>query len=193
MEIIKMNTQSGQLRPNSNAIVTVIWLIIGIVSIVITSIIGISDNPPGIVLLLLGGFSIVYAFVNRLGASKNLRPTLQLLYWSPRVLTIVFIAFTCLFAVDVFSESRGFWETALALLIHLIPQLIVICLLIVLWRREWILGVIYLLLSVVYVINVWGRFGIDVYFLIGGPLAIIGVLFLLNWRYRAILRQSSKS
>ncbi|MBI4810363.1 MAG: hypothetical protein HY800_02760 [Ignavibacteriales bacterium] len=188
-----MNIQSEQPRPNSNETVTVIWLIIGFVSIVITSIIGINDNPPGIVLLLLGGFSLVYAFVHRLGASKNLRPALQLLYWSPRVLTIVFIAFTCLFAADVFSESRGFWETALALLMHLIPQLIVIGLLIVLWHREWIVGVICLLLSIAYIINVWGRFGIDVYILIGGPLALIGVLFLLNWRYRVILRPSSQS
>jgi hypothetical protein len=185
-----MDTSSEQSRTNYSQIITSICLLIGVISIGITSIIGINDNIPGIILLLVGSFLIVYAILHRFGASKNLRPGLQLLYWSPRVLAIVFIAFTCIFAADVFNESHGLWQTILALFMHLIPQMLLIAFLILSWRREWIIGTVCILLSIVYVVSMWGRFPIDVYLLIAGHLVIIGGLFLLNWHYRDIFRPS---
>ena len=62
----------------------------------------------------------------------------RLLFWTPRALAIVFIAFLSLFALDVFGEGYGFWQTLLALVIHLIPTWILIALLILAWRWEWI-------------------------------------------------------
>ena len=54
------------------------------------------------------------------------RPIRQFLFWSPRVLTILFALFLSLFALDVFEEDRDFWGTALALFMHLIPTWIVL-------------------------------------------------------------------
>jgi len=39
----------------------------------------------------------------------------RVLYWTPRTLSIAFIAFLSLFALDVFGPGQGFWKTLLAL------------------------------------------------------------------------------
>ena len=59
-----------------------------------------------------------------------------LLFWTPRVLTIAFILFLGLFALDVFGEGYGFWGTLVALLMHLIPNFVVLAVLIIAWRWE---------------------------------------------------------
>jgi hypothetical protein len=66
------------------------------------------------------------------------RTSWRLLYWSPRVLTIAFIAFVSMFALDVFTEGRGFRETLLALAMHLIPSFVLIGALLLAWRWEWV-------------------------------------------------------
>jgi len=71
--------------------------------------------------------------------------TRWVLYWSPRVLTIAFIAFLSMFALDVFREVRGFREILLALAIHLIPSFMLIAVLLVAWRWEWIGAVVFAL------------------------------------------------
>lgn len=111
------------------------------------------------------------------------------LYWTPRILCMVFAAFTSLFALDVFREGAGFWETALALFMHLLPStILLIVILIVTWKREWIGAVLFNALAVFYIGFFWGRFPWFTYVLISGPLFLVGILFLLNWRYRAQLR-----
>ncbi len=121
------------------------------------------------------------------------RPAKRLLYWTPRVLCILFAAFISIFAADVFGEGRGFWQTALALLMHLIPTFVIVAVLIVSWRREWIGGILFIVLGVLYVIWAWNKpfAKWDVFLMIGGPPVLTGVLFLLNWRYRAELRAGS--
>jgi hypothetical protein len=63
--------------------------------------------------------------------------------------------------------------------------------LIISWRREWIGGIVFILLALLYIISIWGRFPLITYIGISGPLGLIGVLFLLNWRYRNSLRTRS--
>ena len=112
------------------------------------------------------------------------------LFWTPRVLCMLLAAFFALFALDVFDESHGFWETALALLMHLLPStILVIIVLIVSWRREWIGGVLFNALAVLYIVLFWGRFPWFTYAAISGPLFVVGILFLINWFYRAELRK----
>ncbi len=96
--------------------------------------------------------------------------------------------FLSLFSLDVFGEHRGFWETILALLIHLIPVYIVLIVLAVAWRWEWVGALLFNALAVYYVVSSWDRFGWSTCVIIAGPLVVVGVLFLLNWIYRAQLR-----
>jgi len=54
------------------------------------------------------------------------KPTKRLLFWTPRIMCILFAVFVSLFAFDVFGEGYGFWKTPLALLMHLIPTGIIL-------------------------------------------------------------------
>jgi hypothetical protein len=110
------------------------------------------------------------------------------LFWTPRILCILFAIFLSLFSLDVFGEDLGFWKTILALLIHLVPVYIVVIVLVITWRWEWVGAILFNALAVLYVIWAWGRFHWSAYVAISGPLVLVGVLFLFNWIYRAQLR-----
>jgi uncharacterized membrane protein len=114
----------------------------------------------------------------------------RVLYWTPRVLCILFAMFLSVFALDVFNQGLGFWQTIGELLLHLVPNFIVLGVLAMSWRREWVGAVLFIALAVFYVVWAWGRrLHWSVYPLIAGPLVLMSVLFLLNWRYRDQLRE----
>lgn len=119
------------------------------------------------------------------------RPVKRLLFWTPRILCILFAVFISLFALDVFSEGYGFWETILALLMHLIPTFVILIVLAISWRWEWVGGILFVAMGVFYIVWCWGQFPWVTYLSISGPLLLVGVLFLVNWFYRAQLRASS--
>jgi len=113
----------------------------------------------------------------------------RLLFWTPRLLSILFIGFLSLFALDVFDEHLGFWPTAFALLMHLLPSIVLVAALIVAWRREWIGSILYGIAGLLYII--WAVFvprpvPISVRFLwmltIAGPAFVIAALFLVHWK-----------
>jgi hypothetical protein len=114
--------------------------------------------------------------------------TKRVLFWTPRVLGILFAIFVSVFALDVFSEGYGLWQTIRALLLHLVPTFIVVIALVIAWRWEWVGAFLFNALAVFYVVWAWGRFPLGAYLSISGPLVLVGVLFLFNWIYRAQLR-----
>jgi hypothetical protein len=124
--------------------------------------------------------------------ARKLSAGKKLLYWAPRTIIIVFTVFISLFAFDVFGESKSIGETIIAFLMHLIPTFILIVVLVITWRREWIGGIVFCALGFLYILNMWGRFPLVTYILMAGPLFITGILYLLNWKYRADLRPGSK-
>ena len=108
----------------------------------------------------------------------------RLLYWVPRILTILFAAFISIFALDVFSEHLSFWRLMLALVMHLVPTFIVLIVLVLAWKWEWIGGIGYFALGLLYLYTFGGRFPWYTYALIAGPAFLIGTLFVLNWIFR---------
>ena len=112
------------------------------------------------------------------------------LYWSPRVLCIAFALFTSIFAFDVFDEAHGFWQTAVALTMHLLPTMILLVGLAIAWRWEWVGTVLYAGLGVLYLAWAWGRFPWSVYIIMTGPLFLLAALFLVNWLRHDELRAS---
>ena len=114
--------------------------------------------------------------------------TKRVLFWAPRILSILFAMFLSVFAFDVFGEGSGLWQTIGALLLHMVPAFIVVIALVIAWRREWVGAVLFSALAVLYVAWTWGRFPLVAYLSISGPLVLAGILFLLNWVYRAKLR-----
>jgi hypothetical protein len=182
-----MSQKSG-LRKMSYLLIAV-----GIVLLVVAFLVGTTDNPPGILSTLVGAFAVILGVVFRAKKSGTRTLAQQLLYWAPRVLCIVTAMFISLFALDVFNEGQGFWGTAVALLMHLIPTFIILVLLLLSWRREWIGGILFILLGVLYVVWAWNKpFGHwSTFVIIAGPPVLAGVLFLLSWRYRGKLRGQS--
>ena len=187
-----MNTVSESLKHNANRKMPFVLGVLGLMMIILAFKIGISDNLPGILLLLIGSIIFLYAFLYRSVATRNLSTARKLLYWTPRILCIVFTILISFFALDVFGESKSVWETILALLMHLIPTFILITILVITWRREWIGGILFSLLGFTYIINMWGQFPLMTYIVVAGPLIITGILFLLNWKYKEDLRPSGK-
>ena len=105
-------------------------------------------------------------------------PGRRIVFWLPRVVGIAFALFVSLFALDVFSEQSGFWNTTLALMMHLIPSALVVAALVLAWRWEWIGAVLFAFLGVSYTLT--ARDHPDWILLISGPLFLIALLFLMN-------------
>ena len=106
----------------------------------------------------------------------------NLLFWTPRVICIAFAIFLSLFALDVFNEHLGFGKTLLALLIHLLPVYIVLLVLAIAWRWEWVGALIFAGLATWYAMHraLWHRHP-DWVAVIAGPMLVLAALFLANW------------
>ncbi len=111
----------------------------------------------------------------------------RLLYWSPRVLGVAYAIFLSIFALDVYSETHGLLQTGLALMLHLIPTMVVLVILIVGWRWEWIGEVLFALAAAAYMWRVLPRH-VDWAAGIAGPPLLITALFLVSWSERARVR-----
>ena len=113
----------------------------------------------------------------------------KLIYWAPRILSILFIAFLAMFSLDIFEGNYGFWGTVVGLFMHNIPVFILSLLLAVAWKREWIGAIAFMLGGLLYagvvLTNVF-RTGFEWYYLawivqISGVAFLIGILFLVGW------------
>lgn len=106
-----------------------------------------------------------------------------IVFWAPRILTVLFAIFISLFALDVFGEGYNFWETVLALFMHLIPTAIILLILVIAWRWEQVGGILFIALGLFYLLwdsnQHWSA-----YVIISGSLFVVGGLFLLNWWYK---------
>lgn len=83
--------------------------------------------------------------------------------------------------MDIFSEHRSFFETIVGLLIHLIPTFLIVFILVLAWKREWIGSISYFILGILYIIWTWKRFPLSTYFIISGPLFLVSILFEIAW------------
>jgi hypothetical protein len=106
------------------------------------------------------------------------------LFWAPRILTILFALFLSVFALDVFTDTKGVLQTLTALTMHLMPTLLVVVLLVLAWRWELIGVIAFAALAFGYIWMSWGRFPLSTYVVISGPLLLISVLFFLSWRHQ---------
>lgn len=113
------------------------------------------------------------------------------LFWAPRILSMLLIAFLSLFALDVFGDRLGFWQTLMALVMHLMPSFVLIAILLLAWRREWIGAIGFGVLGMFYstwVLSTSRPIGFSARLswtaLIGVPAFVVAGLFLANWLRR---------
>jgi hypothetical protein len=117
----------------------------------------------------------------------------RVLFWTPRVLSIFFIAFLSIFALDVFDGHHSFWQTMLAFIIHQIPVFVLIAALILAWRWEWIGAALYGvagLLDIAWTLSTSRPPFLKLNMILGVacPALVIAGLFLANWLKRGELR-----
>ena len=103
----------------------------------------------------------------------------KIVYWFPRILSIAFVLFLSLFALDVFGEYSG-WQTILAFLIHLLPSFILLAVILVAWRYDLVGAVAFLGFAVFYIFMVGFNRPWSWYVGISCPAAIVGILFFLS-------------
>lgn len=110
----------------------------------------------------------------------------RLLYWTPRIAAILFILFLAMFSLDVITPEATFWQIVTGMLMHNIPVFILIAVLTVAWKYEWVGGAAFPLAGLAYVILASTR-GINWLqafswsMILAGPALIVGGLFLANW------------
>ncbi|HRY63155.1 MAG TPA: hypothetical protein P5267_00915 [Patescibacteria group bacterium] len=113
----------------------------------------------------------------------------QFIYWTPRILSIIFILFLTLFSLDVFEPGISLKQALLGLLIHNIPTLVLLAIVIISWRHEIVGGIAFILAGTFYLatlIKTITDTGFQWYYLswaiqISGIAFFIGILFLIGW------------
>lgn len=114
-------------------------------------------------------------------------------YWLPRIICILAILFVSVFALDAFEPGQTSWQQIRNFIMYLIPSFILLVLLIIAWKREFVGGIIFIILGVcltplVFIHNyrmndsVWLSIGIILMITI--PFIIVGVLFLINYKLK---------
>ncbi|MBS3143484.1 hypothetical protein J4446_01225 [Candidatus Woesearchaeota archaeon] len=109
----------------------------------------------------------------------------KFIYWTPRILSIIFILFLALMSLDVFSSELSFWQTLIGLFMHNIPVIILLVVLIISWKYEIVGGIAFILAGLLYIVMLF-RNPFEWYMLlwaiqISGTAFLIGILFFINW------------
>ena len=106
----------------------------------------------------------------------------SLLLWSPRVLGILVCLFLSVFALDAFGGGKTFLQGLRDFLLHISPMLILLGVVALSWRWKLVGGIVFSALSVAYAyFAYYVRHHPEWIPTIGGPLLLVGVLFLLSW------------
>ena len=107
------------------------------------------------------------------------------LYWTPRILSIIFICFLALFSLDVISPELSFWQIAVGLFMHNIPALVLLIVLLISWKYEIVGGIAFILAGLLYIAWLMRKpfqwYMIIWSLQIAGPAFLIGILFLIGW------------
>jgi hypothetical protein len=100
----------------------------------------------------------------------------KLIYWLPRILSILFILFLTLFSLDIFSPGLSLQQIVIGLFMHNIPSLILLIILLISWKREIVGGIFFILAG--FLMLIASSFES---FIISAPALTIGILFILNY------------
>ncbi len=117
----------------------------------------------------------------------------KIIFWLPRLLTLLFAIFISLFALDVFSGESTFREAIVGFIIHLIPTFVILLILYLAWRHEWIGSVFFALLGILYIVMSRLKMDILAYIFISGSLFVIALLFLWAWLNKRKIQRLNKN
>jgi hypothetical protein len=104
----------------------------------------------------------------------------KILYWLPRILTILAILFMSMFSFDAFDGNESFATKMLGFLIHNIPVFVLIAILILAWKSEIAGGTLFILASISGTIFFHSFSGNPASLIVMAPFLIAGLLFILH-------------
>jgi hypothetical protein len=118
------------------------------------------------------------------------------LFWMPRIVSLGYIAFFCLFALVVSGDSYSYWRTIIDFIHHLVPALVLSVGLILAWRWEWIGTVLYSATGIIFIVAVFPlpisvNLKLNWILTVAGPAFLVSGLFLANWLKRGDLHSHS--
>jgi hypothetical protein len=139
-----------------------------------------------LVLLYFGIGLIVEAWQQHRQGQVSARMA-KFLYLAPRIAGIVIALFVELFSLDAFETPGNIWMKIGAFLIHSAPSIIVLVLMVLAWRWAWVGTLVFGLVGAfIFIMTVIPRsfMGIGNLLLFVLPMAVVAILFWLNWRWR---------
>jgi len=104
----------------------------------------------------------------------------KIFYYLPRVLSIFFILFLGLFALDVFEMGKFEPAMVVGFIVHLIPNFLLLAILLIAWKSDRIGGILFIILSLLFTIFFRTYSEPMTFLLISLPVFMIGVLFLIS-------------
>lgn len=104
----------------------------------------------------------------------------EALYWAPRILGLLFVAFLSIFSLDVFDEYSGL-QVVFALFMHLIPSLVLLFAIGFAWKYELVGAVMFIGAALIYIYFLGFNGPESWYLIISGPAFVVGLLFFLSW------------
>ncbi len=99
--------------------------------------------------------------------------------WIPRVLSIIFILFLSLFALDMFGGEAPLIEKIGGFLIHLIPSFVLVFILIISWKRPLLGGIAFVIMSILFTIRFRTYNHIFTFLAFSVTLAVCGILYII--------------
>ena len=113
----------------------------------------------------------------------------KFIYWTPRILSILFICFLSIFSFDVISPELSFWQIVVGLFMHNIPVFVLLIILVISWKHEIVGGIGFISAGILYCGMIFVRMIGNPFewymafypLIIAGPALFVGILFLINW------------
>ena len=121
------------------------------------------------------------------------KKTMKIVYWLPRIMSIIFILFLAMFSLDVFGNGYSLWETIVGLFMHNILSMILSVIVIISWKHELVGAIGFTLAGIAYIamlgVSAIANNQFEYYMIawalqIAGPAFLVGALFLVNWQQK---------
>ena len=118
-----------------------------------------------------------------------MKTSIRIFHWLPRIICIFAILFVSLFAADAFSPGLTIWQQLSGFLMQLIPSFILVALLIVAWKWEYIGGIIFIVIGLGlspyifmhnYNMNHSVGMSLGIILMITFPFVVVGILFIIS-------------
>jgi|WetSurMetagenome_2_1015567.scaffolds.fasta_scaffold02453_3 hypothetical protein len=104
----------------------------------------------------------------------------KILYWTPRILTLLAILFMLMFSLDVFEGNDSSGRKLLGFVVSNIPVMILVVILIIAWNRELIGGVLLITAFIAGSVFFHSFTGNPASLIVICPFLITGILFILH-------------